>query len=345
MPDRAYGWLQRVWYGDALGGVVLVPLSWLFAAVVALRSALYRTGILRSHAVGRPVVVVDNISVGGTGKTPLTIALAERLAAHGLRAGVASRGYAGAGGEARIVHAGSEAADVGDEPLLIAQSGHALVAVSADRVAAARLLVEQGCDVIVADDGLQHLRLQRDVEVVVVDGERGLGNRRLLPAGPLREPPARLETVDMVVVNGGASADLLPGLADPRRTIGMVLEATEAVALVRGGGARSLSDFSGQRVHALAAIGNPGRFFTLLRRHGIDPVEHPLADHAPLDAQSIRFDDDLPVLMTEKDAVKCRAVADRRHWAVRVAPVFAGNGLERLERLVLERVARKGARP
>ncbi len=350
MPDPTYDWLQRVWYGGARSGVVLMPLSWLFRLAVSLRRALYGMAVLPSYAVGKPVVVVGNISVGGTGKTPLTIALAARLAARGLRVGVASRGYAGAGGPPRIVRADSDARDVGDEPLLIAQSGHAVVAVSADRVAAARLLVEQGCDVILADDGLQHLRLRRDVEIAVVDGERSLGNGRLLPAGPLREHARRLRTVDAIVVNGGppptAIAGHEPMAAGGGSVVRMSLEATETLPLVPGGVARPLENFAGQRVHALAAIGNPQRFFALLRRHGIEPVEHPLPDHAPLDATALRFDDDLPVLMTEKDAVKCRrasAIADRRHWVVRVAPVFESGGLERLERLVLDRIAGAGA--
>lgn len=192
-----HDWLQRVWYGGARSGLVLVPLSWLFGLLVATRRWLYRIGFLRTHRAAVPVVVVGNLTVGGTGKTPLAVWLATRLRERGVRPGIVLRGYGREGGEAQLVLAGSSAASVGDEALVLARRCDCPVAVGADRVAAARLLTE--VEVIIADDGLQHLRLARDVEIGVVDGMRGFGNGRLLPAGPLREARRRLQSVDAVV--------------------------------------------------------------------------------------------------------------------------------------------------
>lgn len=306
-----HDWLQRVWYQRARGGFVLVPLAWLFAVVVALRRWLYGAGVLRSFDVGRPVIIVGNLTIGGTGKTPLTLWLAERFGERGKRVGIAMRGYGASSSAPRLVTLPTTTTDVGDEALLVACRNVALVAVGHDRVAVARLLVEQGCDLIIADDGLQHLRLQRQFEIAVIDAERGFGNGRLLPAGPLREPTARLHSVDAVIINGTTTA--VHGMH-------MTLDARDAISLADGRTRRPLSAFAGARVHAVAAIGNPGRFFSTLRAHGLAPIEHPFPDHAALRPEDIVFEDALAVLMTEKDAVKCAASADARHWFV---PVFA----------------------
>lgn len=307
-----HDWLQRVWYQRARGGFVLVPLSWLFAAAVALRRWLYSRGVLRSYDVGRPVIIVGNVTVGGTGKTPLTLWLAEKLCERGLRVGIAMRGYRADASAPRLVRLPATAEEVGDEALLAACRNVAQVAVGHDRVAVAALLVEQGCDLVIADDGLQHLRLQRQFEIAVIDGERGFGNGRLLPAGPLREPVTRLHDVDAVVINGPAT---------PAHGVHMTLEARDAVSLGDGRTRRPLGAFVGGKVHAVAGIGNPGSFFATLRAHGLDPIEHPFPDHAALTRADIVFDDALAVLMTEKDAMKCAAWAEPRHWFV---PVVAG---------------------
>src|SRR5690606_3935042 len=266
------------------------------------------------------VVVVGNISAGGTGKTPFAIALVQRLQQAGRRPGVASRGY-GREDEAtpRWVGPADAAAEVGDEPLLIARQTGVRVRVDRDRVAAARALVEAGCDVIVCDDGLQHYRLARDVEVEVGDGRRRYGNGQLLPAGPVREPPARGRAggVRGVDLDGGeAVAETHPAEAGfgewPMR-----LRAGEARPLL-GGRPRALSAFAGQRVHAVAGIGHPERFFTMLRQAGIAVVPHAFPDHHAYEAEDFRFGSDLPVLMTEKDAVKCQALAGERYYAVPV---------------------------
>jgi tetraacyldisaccharide 4'-kinase len=312
MKSALHAWLQRVWYADARTGLLLQPFSWLYGALVRLRHELYRRGWLRAVDAGRPVVVVGNLSAGGTGKTPLTLWLAAELQAMGLRPGVVLRGYGGSARSARLVSPDSPVEEVGDEALLLARRSACPVAIGADRVAAARQLVNRDVEVIIADDGLQHLRLKRAVEIVVIDGERRFGNRRLLPAGPLREPLTRLVEVDLLVVNG-----------DPveHTEIRMALAAEIAISLI-GGSRRALEHFAPGPVHALAAIGNPRRFFRMLEAHRLRVIPHALPDHQRLTRADLEFGDSLPVLMTEKDAVKCESFADQRHWFVPVETVL-----------------------
>ena len=288
-------WLERVWFAGGWGGFLLRPLSALFAVIVSVRRLAYRRGWLRVHTVGRPVIVIGNLTVGGSGKTPLVVWLANALVARGVRVGIVSRGYGGTATEPVEVRPDSDPALVGDEPLLLARRTSARIVVGRDRVAAARRLAAD-VDLIVADDGLQHYRLARDLEVAIVDGRRRFGNGRLLPAGPLREPVSRLQSVAFVVANGGAATG---------GEIPMRLEPDAVVGLADG--ARSpLGAYAGRRVHAVAGIGDPARFFATLRAAGVEPLEHPLPDHARLAASMVSFGDDLPVLMTEKDAVKCQ---------------------------------------
>lgn len=300
-------WLLQTWYGDGRRGWWLQPLAWLFAALAGLRRFAYRIGVLRKYRSRRPVVVVGNLSVGGTGKTPLVIWLAGSLAARGMRVGIASRGYRRAGGGARLVSAADDAAAVGDEALMLHRRLRLPVAIASRRSDAVRLL-EPICDLILADDGLQHYALERDLEIAVVDGARGLGNGRLLPAGPLRESRARLGKVDAVVVNGA-------GFSWPD-AISMNLVPAAVIAL-EGGERLPLAAFAGRRVHAIAAIGNPERFFAMLREHGLSLDEHPLPDHAAIPAAMIADGGAQTVLMTEKDAVKCPHSL-RRAWYVEV---------------------------
>ncbi len=327
MSRALHDWLQRVWYANHPAGVILLPLGWLFGVAVRLRQWLYRAGVFPTVDVGRPVIVVGNVSAGGTGKTPLTLWLALQLRAAGLRPGIVLRGYGGSARVPRLVSADAKVAEVGDEALLLARRSGCPVAIGADRVAAARLLAEGKADVIIADDGLQHLRLGRVAEFVVIDGERRFGNRRLLPAGPLREPLRRLETVDALVVNGDRVIE---------QEIPMGLTATDAITLI-GGSRRALSHFAPGPVHALAAIGNPSRFFRLLETHGVRVIPHALPDHRRLTREDLEFGDSLPVLMTEKDAVKCESFAERRHWFVPVDAVFDAEDGRGLLDLVLRR--------
>lgn len=299
--------LQSAWYGNGPLPWWTRPLAALYGSAIGLRRGLFRIGLLRRVRLPAPVVVIGNISVGGTGKTPLTIAVVEALRAHGYRPGVVSRGYGGSQREPLLLDDRPDPQRVGDEPCLIRATG-VPVAVGRDRPAAARLLLEAGCNVLVADDGLQHYALARDVEICVIDGGRRFGNGRLLPAGPLREPLRRLRQVDLRVCNGGVAE---------HGEFPMRLCGDEVVGLVDGR-ARPLAEFRGQRVHAVAAIGHPQRFFDSLRAAGIDVIEHAFADHHAFVATDLAFADDLPVLMTDKDAVKCRRFAQPHWWRVPV---------------------------
>lgn len=307
---RVQAWLEQRWYGGREPGWGLRGLTLLFAGLVALRRWLYRRGWLSSRRLPVPVLVIGNLTVGGAGKTPLAIALCEALRARGWRPAVVSRGYGRRSREVLRVMPDSSAEQVGDEPRLIAARSGCPVAVASRRTDAAELLLADRnleIDVIVADDGLQHLALQRDLEIVVVDCARGLGNQHLLPAGPLREPASRLAEIALRVGNGGSSAAGVGLSLTP-----MHLRMLDAVPL-QGGPARALSSWRGQRVHAVAGIGHPQRFFAALRALGLLPVEHPFPDHHAFVAADLDFAEPLPVLMTEKDAVKCRSFA-RPDW-------------------------------
>ena len=318
MDGGIYGWLQRAWYERAPGYRLLIPLSLLYGAMTALRRALFRLGVFRRERLPVPVVVVGNIVAGGAGKTPVTLFLARALAAAGFRPGIVSRGY-GRTDDQRLVTvtASSTTADVGDEPLLLARRSGCPVVVGRDRAAAGRLLVDQRGDVGLADDGLQHYRLARDVEICVVDAGRQLGNGWLLPAGPLREPRSRLGTVDLVLLNGGTAAPQGSGETPLVQGTAFTLGAEEAVRL-DGTARRPLADFRGRPVHAIAGIGNPGRFFRLLESHGIEVLPHPLPDHAAPAPGVLAGLRDAEVLMTEKDAVKLQSSDAPGAWYVPV---------------------------
>ncbi len=295
----------------------------------------------QSTSLPCPVLVIGNLTVGGTGKTPLVSWLAVQLTKRGFRPGVVSRGYGGSSHQPRLVQESDDPQGAGDEALLLARLSRVPVAIGRDRPAAAQLLVNVGCNIILSDDGLQHYALARDCEIVVIDGERQFGNGRLLPAGPLREATKRLKSADVIVVNGGPSVIgshvLLAG------ALRMRLEATQAIAL-RYGTPKPLREFSGRSVHAVAGIGNPQRFFQMLRALGIEVVAHSLPDHARLEIEDISFADDLPVLMTEKDAVKCTEIAGPHHWYVPVNVVFEEGDSEALQSVVIRSVERRAAR-
>ena len=294
----------------------------LYGNLAALRRNAYRRGWLRRLQAGAPVIVVGNITAGGTGKTPMVIALVARLRAEGWTPGIASRGH-GREDEAtpRWVEADSAASLVGDEPLLIARATGAKVRVDRDRVAAAKALVAAGCNVIVCDDGLQHYRLARDIEIEVQDARRRYGNGRLLPAGPLREPVERAADCDFRVLNLGVASE-----ADAQRDSGLgewpMRLQVGAAQPVHGGRAQPLSAFAGQRVHAVAGIGDPERFFSMLREAGIAVVPHAFPDHHAYVAADFEFGSRLPVLMTVKDAVKCADLTDAQAFMVPVDAVL-----------------------
>lgn len=308
--------LQRLWYGPRWMSAPLWPVSGLFGALVALRRALFRAGILRSGRVAVPVIVVGNLTVGGTGKTPVAGWLARQLALRGYRVGVVLRGYGGrASRRVQVVTTDSDPREVGDEALLHALWAPHVVVIGADRLAAARRAAAEGAEVVVCDDGLQHLRLARDYEVAVVDAARGLGNRRLLPAGPLREPAGRLESVGAVVfTQRGAQFEPAASVRRPL-AVRARLRLGDAVNL-RSGRRAALESFRARAVHAIAGIGHQEAFFDGLRTAGLRPESHALPDHAALDAAGLPFPADATVLMTEKDAVKCRSFAGDDWWFV-----------------------------
>jgi len=274
-----------------------------------------RRKFVRPRKVSKPVLVIGNLIAGGSGKTPLTIAVVARLQAAGWTPGVASRGYGrDEAGTPRWVEPVTDPKLAGDEPVLIAARTGAKVRVDTDRVAAAKALIAAGCDIVVCDDGLQHYRLRRDVEIEVIDGARRYGNGLLIPAGPMRELATRSADCDFRVLNTGSATDVDAGFGEwPMR-----LETGQALPLL-GGRALPLSRFAGQRVHAVAGIGDPERFFATLRSHGIAIVPHAFADHHRYTEEDLRFGSDLPVLMTEKDAVKCMRFAGERHYSVPVS--------------------------
>ncbi len=325
----AESWLNRVWYERPAPPWWLIPLSLVYGAVSGSRQFLYAKRLRRATRLRRPVIVVGNLTVGGTGKTPLVCWLAARLAERGFAPGIVTRGYGGSSRAVRRVQASDDPAVMGDEPILLARRTGLPVAAGRDRPAAAQLLLDLGCDVVLSDDGLQHYALARDCEIVVIDGDRRFGNGWLLPAGPLREKRARLGAVDIIVVNGGRA--LLDG------ALSMRLEAKSAMALI-GGRTRPLPAFAGLEVHAVAGIGHPERFFNMLRAHGIEVIGHALPDHARLTPEDVNFPDSKPVLMTEKDAVKCRHAADERHWYVPVSAYFEDGESTTLLDIVIERI-------
>jgi tetraacyldisaccharide 4'-kinase len=315
-------WEQGAWLGS-----LLWPLSVVFTAIAKTRRWLYQNGWLKPHRLPVPVVIVGNITVGGTGKTPLVVYVVGLLKQAGFKPGVVSRGYGGKAAHwPQTVTANSTPIEVGDEAILLAKHCACPITVGPKRVEAAQgLLARYGCDVIVSDDGLQHYKLARDVEIAVVDGARRFGNGFCLPGGPLREPLSRLQTVDMVVVNGDTAGT---------DEFAMQLTAAHAINL-KTNELRPLANFANQPCHAIAGIGNPGRFFAMLAKMGIPCTPHAFPDHHPYQANEICFDDTKPVLMTEKDAVKCQSFADSRHWFVPVkaelAASFAGRLLHLLQ--------------
>lgn len=320
-------WLQRHWYRITPLHLVLLPLSLIFRLLAGMRRTLYRSGILSSEKLPVPVIVVGNINVGGSGKTPLTLWLAQQLLDNGWHPGIISRGHGGTATATQAVYRSSDPAVAGDEAVLMAQHSLCPVWIGRDRPAAARglLRTHPECDVILSDDGLQHYRLQRDAEIAVVDGIRRFGNGFLLPAGPLREPPSRLAQVDAVVVNGGAVT------AGEYR---MQLHGECFYNLLNPETLAQAADFRGLRLHAIAGIGHPERFFAHLGKLGLTAQTHPFPDHHRYTPGDIAHDNADAILMTEKDAVKCSAFATEKCWVLRVDaqldPALTQHILERI---------------
>lgn len=314
--------LNEVWYKDHFVGTWLMPFSFIFTDIAKFRRWLYKKGFKPVEKLPVPVIIVGNITLGGTGKTPLVIHLVEQLKAAGYKPGVISRGY---GGQAENwplrVTSESDVGQVGDEPVLIAQLAACPVAVSPVRADAARLILEDNaCDVIISDDGLQHYALHRDIEIIVIDGQRRFGNNFCLPSGPLREPQERTREVDFVICNGGEPEE---------NEILMQLEGSYAVNM-QTQERKLLIEFRDNNYHAMAGIGNPQRFFDLLAKQGVVCKGHSYPDHCVYTEKDIRFKGAQAIFMTEKDAVKCQPIASELHWFVPVQARCADGFIEQL---------------
>ncbi|XKM12578.1 tetraacyldisaccharide 4'-kinase [Orbaceae bacterium ac157xtp] len=303
--------IAKIWSGQSKLYLLLIPFSILYGVIVFLRRLFYRIGLFKSWKSPIPVVIVGNLSVGGNGKTPLVIYLIEQLKAQGLKVGVVSRGYGGKSNQYPIIVDDNSTADkVGDEPILIYQRTGVALAVSPVRKDAIQsLLAKHDLDVIITDDGLQHYALRRDIEIVVIDGKRGFGNGWFLPAGPMREAKKRLNSVDFIVINGETDKKLIQ-----QPIYKMQLEPANAINL-KTGESKSVQSLS--NVCAMAGIGDPERFFNTLTNLNVNVIKHyPFADHQHFtkDLLNNLAKTDQILLMTEKDAVKCKSFAESNWW-------------------------------
>jgi tetraacyldisaccharide 4'-kinase len=321
-------WLVQTWYHKHWIRWLLLPLSWLFCAIASLRRFFYQCMKPKPYRVS--LIVVGNIVLGGSGKTPLIISLVKYLKQEGYQPAVVSRGY-GARPEKfpHVVLLDQDSIITGDEPLLIARATQVPVVIDPKRVRAVEYLLKQtSCDVILSDDGLQHYAMHRDIEIAVLDGQRRLGNGLCLPAGPLREAASRLKSVDFVVSNGGAAE---------QGEYTMQLQPTDFVNIKNKDIKQSLTGFKGKSIHAVAGIGNPGRFFKQLTALGCQVIEHAFPDHHAYQAHDLSFGDQLAVVMTEKDAVKCKGFAQDHWWYLPVEAKLP----EKLLTELLQKIQRK----
>lgn len=320
--------IEKVWFKNHHAKYwlvpLLLPLTGIFYLVSIVRRFFFRLGLFKSYKIDVPVIVVGNISVGGNGKTPVVIHLVELVKILGFKPGVISRGY---GGKADIypylLNENSTTQQAGDEPILLYQRCGIPVVVGADRVANAQKLIDQGCDIVISDDGLQHYRLQRDIELIIVDAKRLFGNGLLLPSGPLREGFWRLKKADLVIYNGEGFP---PSSNTTHQSLLMTLVGNELIN-IKSGEKRSLADFfqQGRSVNAIAGIGEPQRFFDTLQSLGFDLVRHQgFIDHKDFTLNDFtQFKTDLPLLMTEKDAVKCHEFVQKNWWYLPVSAQFS----------------------
>jgi len=364
-----------LWYGKHPLALALLPLSWLFCAIVWIRRQAYKRGLLNRHSASVPIIIVGNITVGGTGKTPLVLWLAKFLKQQGFEPGIVSRGYGGRANQwPQSVHADSEPGLVGDESVLLARRSGCPVVVAPKRCLAVQsLLTNNDCNLIISDDGLQHYALRRDIEIAVVDEERRYGNRHCLPAGPLREPVSRLKEIDLIVMNGRQSRAthlsknlttkdrpkyisqkifkklvFLIKILSFRKSQRNSSPSTEPVGnivvkeffmsyepkpmrrVADESFSQPLSAWRGNTVHAVAGIGHSELFFSYLREQGLKLHCHEFGDHYHYCQTDIQFDDDLPVIMTEKDAVKCLPFAGPKHWYLPIEARLSNSFGERL---------------
>lgn len=321
--------ISTIWYTKNIFSYCLLPFSFCYRLIISIRRYLYQCGLKKIHHFKIPIIVVGNITVGGTGKTPLVIWLAKFLQQQGFIPGIVSRGYGGKASHYPFhVKDTSDPKIVGDEAVLLARYTQCPIVIDPNRVAAVKkLLSDTGCNIIISDDGLQHYALGRDIEIAVVDGERYFGNGFCLPAGPLREPVKRLEEVDLVIVNGKNclnknNLNLIP------EVFYQVLNPSITI---------SIAELKNKTLHAVAGIGNPSRFFQTLRALGLTVIEHPFPDHYCFKKTDFNFlKENEWVAMTEKDAVKCEAFADKRFWCLRVKPEVSNEFIQQLTNKIKE---------
>jgi tetraacyldisaccharide 4'-kinase len=333
-------WLQKQWKGYSIWHLFLLPLSIIFLLLSSGKKQLFRFGVLKSHKLSVPVIVVGNISVGGTGKTPLVIWLANQLKQKGFKPGIVSRGYGGSANDVTEVFAHSMPNEVGDEPLLIAKHLDCPVFVGLNRVDACMALLEGHPDVnvIISDDGLQHYRLQRDIEIAVVDSQRGFGNALLLPAGPLREAKSRLNKLDAIVItNANQQSSIKTEFLAPVFEMGFAGDVF--ISLFDGISKYKAGFFNGKSLVAVAGIGNPKRFFEDLTKMGLVFEQKSFPDHHAYTPQDLSPLAGKTILMTEKDAVKCEQfVKGNAQYDIWMLPVSA-NIVDGLNKLVLQKLA------
>ncbi|MEM6999047.1 MAG: tetraacyldisaccharide 4'-kinase [Pseudomonadota bacterium] len=320
--------IEGIWQSKHPLGLLLYPLSCLYKIVIILRRLCYQSGLIAVNNLEVPVIIVGNISVGGTGKTPLVIWLAEYFTNKGFQPGIVSRGYGGKlTGKTQQVRPDSNPDLVGDEPVLIAKRTACPVAVAVQRRKAAEELIEYcDCNLILCDDGMQHYSLGRDIEIAVIDGQRRFGNSRCLPAGPLREPISRLESVDFVV------SKYIAG----RHEYKMEYSYGNLVSLTNPTITMPTANFADKSVHVLAGIGNPDRYFSYLRNQRLKLIIHQFPDHHAFTEEDVKFNDGLPVVMTEKDAVKCTEFATEQFWYLPITANLPDSFAYRLDILMKE---------
>jgi len=328
MASRAAAFVTESWYTGAFWLYLLLPFTLLYHVITLIRKFCYRAGIFSSYRSCLPVIVVGNITVGGTGKSPLVACLVGSLREQGYTPGIVSRGYGSniGPGDVREVHVSSLVSDVGDEPLMLKRALACSVMVSPSRALAVQALERTGCDIVIADDGLQHYALARDIEICVIDGVRQWGNGWMLPMGPLRESLAKINTLDFIVVNGVGRDGVDWRDRSPNDVIRMDLDpgALRSISL-DGKDEMALENLKASKVNAVAAIGHPERFFSTLQQHGLQLERHVFEDHHLFSPEDFRFSNDLPIIMTEKDAVKCRELDLENAWYLPVSARLSGD--------------------
>lgn len=327
------GYIQQTvsehWYKPQPWGWVLWPFSKIFAFIVKIRTYAYQKNWFKKYRAPAPVIIVGNITVGGTGKTPLVIYLAQLLREHGYNPGIVSRGYKGKIKSVVLVSPYSDPRIVSDEAVLLANRAQCPVIVAKKRaVGVSQIVRHNKVNIVLSDDGLQHYGLERDIEIAVIDGDRRFGNGYSLPMGPLREPESRLNTVSLLVVNNGEPQS--------EREHQMVLNCKDVYALTNPTNRLDISTFAGKTVHAIAGIGYPERFFKQLRDLGLNVIPHAFPDHYAFSSADISFPDQHPILMTEKDAVKCKHFATHKHWVVALSVDLPQAFVDNLLQLIKE---------